>query len=75
VPTYVFRCDECNNTFERFISFAHLANPPKILCPQCASQRIQRVWTAPLLMTSAERGVARSGASAGCGCGGTCGCS
>lgn len=70
MPTYVFRCEECNNTFERFISFAHLANPPEILCPQCASQRIQRVWTAPLLMTTSERTTPAS-SGGGCSCG-TC---
>ncbi len=73
MPTYVFRCDECNNVFERFISFSQLANPPEIVCPQCAGQRIQRVWTAPLLMTAADRGAAPV-SSGGCGCG-TCGCS
>lgn len=26
MPTYVFRCDQCQNVFERFISFANLAN-------------------------------------------------
>jgi len=73
VPTYVFRCAECDNVFERFLSFAQLASPPEILCPQCASQRIQRVWTAPLVMTAAEsRTPVTSGG--GCGCGGTCSC-
>lgn len=72
MPTYVFRCDECQNVFERFISFANLASPPEILCPQCASQRIQRVWTAPLLMTASERSFPVG--NGGCGCG-TCGCS
>jgi putative FmdB family regulatory protein len=73
VPTYVFHCAECDNTFERFLSFAQLDSPPEILCPQCASKRILRVWTAPLVMTAAERSAPASGG--GCGCGGTCGCS
>lgn len=73
MPTYVFRCDECDNVFERFISFSQLANPPEILCPQCTGRRIQRVWTAPLLMTAADRGSAPVSSGGGCGCR-TCGC-
>lgn len=72
MPTYVFRCEGCQTVFERFISFANLANAPEILCPQCTSKHIQRVWTAPLVMTAGESSVS-VGSAGGCGCG-TCGC-
>lgn len=73
MPTYVFRCQTCDTVFERFIRFADLANSPEILCPQCADRRIQRVWTAPIVLTTAARSEPTS--VGGCGCGGSCGCS
>ena len=69
VPTYVFRCEDCQTIFERFISFADMANQPTILCPQCASQRLQRVWTAPLVLNARERTTAGGNGGPGCACG------
>ena len=71
VPTYVFRCEDCQTVFERFISFADMANQPRILCPQCASQRLQRVRTAPLVLAAHERSTAGGNGGSGCACG-TC---
>ena len=55
MPTYDFECQDCRKKFELFLSFAEIASQPTIRCPECASQNIQRVWTAPVMWMQGER--------------------
>ena len=44
MPTYVYRCEKCEQTFERVETMSeHGTSKPK--CPQCGSKRIAPVPT------------------------------
>ena len=70
MPTYDFECQDCRKKFELFLSFAEIASQPTIRCPECASQNIQRVWTAPMMWTHGESVAStwNRPVVAGCGC-------
>lgn len=72
MPTYEFECEDCHKKFEQFLTFAQIASQPTIRCPKCGGERIQRVWTAPVMWMQGERtSSARNGAPvSGCGCNG-----
>ncbi len=41
MPTFDFRCSNCNMTFERFVwDREHIP-----LCPQCHSSKVERLFT------------------------------
>lgn len=70
MPTYDFECQDCHKKFEQFLTFAQIASQPTIRCPACASDNIQRVWTAPVMWTHNASGTftADRPVAAGCGC-------
>jgi putative FmdB family regulatory protein len=41
MPTYDYRCNACNHTFEEFQSFSE---PPLKKCPQCKKNKLQRLF-------------------------------
>lgn len=53
MPTYVYRCESCNETFERIESIVEheTAKPP---CPSCGSQKVIRV-PAPFMAITGKK--------------------
>ena len=41
MPTYDYRCNACNHTFDEFQSFSE---PPLKKCPQCKKNKLQRLF-------------------------------
>lgn len=41
MPTYEYRCLDCQRRFEKFISYSDYGKQP-VRCPHCGSDRIQR---------------------------------
>lgn len=75
MPTYVFRCDQCDSVFERALRWADAGSALSVSCPQCESPQVHRVWTVPLVLTSTAKSPAvNTGSSSSCGCGSACGC-
>jgi putative FmdB family regulatory protein len=55
VPIYEYRCDACEEHFERlFLSLKQI--PVEIICPACQSTHVQRVMSAPALRKIGEGG-------------------
>ena len=53
MPTYVYRCEQCQETFEQIETMSeHGTSRPK--CPQCGSDRIARV-PAPFTAKTAKK--------------------
>ena len=53
MPTYVYRCEQCNETFEQVETMSeHGTNKPK--CPHCGGDRITRV-PAPFTAKTAKK--------------------
>ena len=51
VPTYEYRCRECENVFDRIESLSeHGARAPK--CPKCNSRSVEQVLTSFFAKTS-----------------------
>lgn len=45
MPTYTYRCEECEH---RFIHFhKSLAKLDKVTCPICESEKVTKVWDDP----------------------------
>jgi len=70
MPTYDFECQDCHKKFELFLSFAEIAKQPTIRCPECASEDVQRVWTAPVMWMHGESAASTGNrpVASGCGC-------
>jgi putative FmdB family regulatory protein len=50
MPTYVYRCEQCKDTFERIETISeHGASKPA--CPKCGSEQVAGVPTAFVAMT------------------------
>lgn len=43
MPTYTYRCENCNHTFEKFLSIARMDEPTEDDCPECSQKHIQRI--------------------------------
>jgi putative FmdB family regulatory protein len=41
MPTYDYRCQDCQRRFSTFLTFAEYGNK-KVVCPHCKSERVQR---------------------------------
>jgi putative FmdB family regulatory protein len=53
MPTYVYRCEQCKETFEQIETMSeHGTSKPK--CPHCGSDRIARV-PAPFTAKTARK--------------------
>jgi putative FmdB family regulatory protein len=44
MPTYDYKCDNCNNTFEFFQS---MKDEPMILCPECGHETLRKLVSLP----------------------------
>lgn len=53
VPTYIYRCESCDETFERIESMVEheAAKPP---CPNCGSQKVSRM-PAPFMAITGKK--------------------
>ena len=72
MPIYEYRCNECEQEFERYVSGAGVA----VECPACQSARVMRrlsVVSRLSLGASSSMPAAGMSGSGGC-CGGGCGC-
>lgn len=49
MPIYEYRCSKCANEFERFFSSHKKMTETKVACPVCASKRVKRLISAPLV--------------------------
>jgi putative FmdB family regulatory protein len=63
MPIYEYRCRDCDERFERFVS-----GESRIACPECESRRVDRL----LSVFAVSNGSSKAAASAGGGCG-SCG--
>jgi putative FmdB family regulatory protein len=53
MPTYVYRCEQCKETFEQVETMSeHGTSKPR--CPHCGSDRIARV-PAPFMAQTAKK--------------------
>ena len=46
MPQYDLRCDNCNNEFEKFLSYDELNNdlkPKQVICPNCQSKKTRKI--------------------------------
>jgi putative FmdB family regulatory protein len=66
MPIYTFRCEECETTFDVRASISEREDGLRPLCPKCASQEVQQVITAGLLLHSTV-GDRRAGPAVVCG--------
>ena len=42
MPTYVFRCENCKNKFDEFLSMSDNDKPLKNPCPKCKKKKVVR---------------------------------
>jgi putative FmdB family regulatory protein len=69
VPVYEFRCADCNQFFDRLLSF----DAVEPACPACSGTNVRRLIS---LIGGLHGSTERVGASSGgCACGGACSCS
>jgi putative FmdB family regulatory protein len=53
MPTYVYRCEKCNETFEQVETMSeHSASKPQ--CPKCGGDKIARV-PAPFIAKTTKK--------------------
>lgn len=43
MPTYEYRCNACQETFEEFLPLAKRKTPEKKACPCCGEKRVKQV--------------------------------
>jgi putative FmdB family regulatory protein len=51
MPTYVYRCDKCEEEFSRIMSFKE-RDEAKIACPKCNSEEVKQQLTEFIARTS-----------------------
>jgi putative FmdB family regulatory protein len=51
MPQYVFRCRDCNKTFEKTIHISELDKTP-VKCPHCGSEKTEQQAAAFAAVTS-----------------------
>jgi putative FmdB family regulatory protein len=44
MPTYEFRCDDCDVLFEEYLSISNRDKPLKCPCPKCQSMGVKRAF-------------------------------
>ena len=44
MPTYEFRCDDCDVLFEEYLSISNRDKPLKCPCPKCSSMGVKRAF-------------------------------
>jgi putative FmdB family regulatory protein len=42
MPIYEYRCAECEERFEEYLSTSDKPTPP---CPKCSSKKVERLWS------------------------------
>ncbi len=75
MPTYEFRCKECDNYFEVVTSMAEKARRElehEIVCERCGGNDVEQVFGGFSILSGMS--VKGSAADGGCCGGGTCGC-
>jgi putative FmdB family regulatory protein len=45
MPTYAFRCEKCENTFDKFLSISEREQPLSESCEKCGCKNIVRDFT------------------------------
>ncbi|MFA7468626.1 MAG: zinc ribbon domain-containing protein [Desulfotomaculaceae bacterium] len=53
MPTYDYRCSDCENKFTVMVS---LSDKDKVTCPSCQSKKIEQLFTGCQVRTSGGRG-------------------
>lgn len=79
MPTYEFKCKNCDN---RFTKFTTIAGRKDVCCPKCQSKDVQQVYSGFMFIkgdnniASFGSGSSTSSSRSGGGCSGSCaGCS
>lgn len=52
MPVYEYVCRDCNREFTVFLSIREYETEPKIKCPKCESDNVQRKLTGFFVKTS-----------------------
>lgn len=42
MPTYDFRCADCNHKFSVFVT---ISERDKVICPECGSKKVEQLFT------------------------------
>lgn len=48
MPTYDFRCENCNHTFEEFLSMTQSDDPCHKPCPNCKKKKVVKDFSLPV---------------------------
>lgn len=66
MPLYEFHCQSCDGYFEVRRTFSQGLN--NVSCPDCASDKVQRVYSPVAAFSSGSNGVTAIGGSSCAGC-------
>ena len=67
MPIYEYRCEECGNTFDKFVR--SMSSTFSVECPQCHSKRCKKSIS---LFGISSSGSGGGGSSSSCAPGGIC---
>lgn len=62
MPTYAYRCLDCDRTFERRMSISAYSSEHAVPCPECGATRTERSFGTVNVLTGSRSG----GTSSGC---------
>ena len=74
MPTYEYRCQDCDHVFEVFATFKQKAAGLQPECPQCHSSRVRQAFGSVMLIRNSSGGIAPLPAGGCCPGGGAGGC-
>ncbi len=58
MPTYAYRCNKCENVFERFLSLSRREEPLQEACPNCNEKNcVAQTLTKPPALVSDSRDI------------------
>jgi putative FmdB family regulatory protein len=73
MPTYEYRCDDCDHIFEVFATFKQKAAGLQPECPRCRSKRVRQAFGSLMIIRDSTGGVSVVPPGGGCA-GGGAGC-
>lgn len=71
MPTYDFRCNQCQHRFSQFVA---LKDKDRVTCPQCQSQDVSQLFTGFLYNKPGGGSVGTGGGCTSGNCGSCAGC-
>lgn len=56
MPTYAYRCRECDATFDKRMSISAYSAGEPVACPTCSSEHTERTFTSVNVLTGSRSG-------------------